>query len=40
MNTATYQNIIFMHFGLHGGEGGGLYGGEGGGGGEGEGAKE
>lgn len=33
MNTATYQIIIFMHFGLYGGEGGGLYGGEGGGGG-------
>lgn len=32
MNTATYQIIIFMHFGLYGGEGGGLYGGEGGGG--------
>lgn len=30
MNTATYQIIIFMHFGLYGGEGGGLYGGEGG----------
>lgn len=40
MNTATYQIIIFMHFALYGGEGGGLYGGEGGGGGEGEGAKE
>lgn len=23
MNTATYQFIIFMHFGLYGGEGGG-----------------
>lgn len=23
MNTATYQIIIFMHFGLYGGEGGG-----------------
>lgn len=33
MNTATYQIIIFMHFGLYGGEGGGLYGSEGGGGG-------
>lgn len=32
MNTATYQIIIFMHFGLYGGEGGG--------GGEGERAKE
>lgn len=29
MNTATYQIIIFMHFGLYGGEGGGLYGGGG-----------
>lgn len=33
MYTGTYLFIIFMHFGLYGGEGGGLYGGEGGGGG-------
>lgn len=30
MNTATYQFIIFMHFGLYGGEGGGGGGGGGG----------
>lgn len=29
MNTATYQFIIFMHFGLYGGEGGGGGGGGG-----------
>lgn len=29
MNTATYQIIIFMHFGLYGGEGGGGGGGGG-----------